>query len=205
MKYRKKPVVVEAEQFWPTALPWPAGVEEVADPASPTGYVINTLEGRHEVTPGDFIITGVAGERYPCKPEIFAATYEPVDEPIPKETSMREITDHRVNPINDLIQIQVLDRPGAGGASHEYLVTTPDGREQRISFQNGPIGEAGPNGLTQEALIAICVDRLQSFQQGEFRCRENALAITKLEEAQHWLFHRTRARMERGVEGRSVV
>jgi hypothetical protein len=118
---------------------------------------------------------------------------------------MREITDHKVNPINDQIRVQVLDEPGAGGASHEYLVTTPDGREQCISFQNGPIGETGPNGLTQEVLIAICLDRLRSFQEGDFRCRENALAITKLEEAQHWLFHRTRARMERGVEGRSVV
>ncbi|MBN1628153.1 MAG: hypothetical protein JW990_00165 [Thermoleophilia bacterium] len=74
-----------------------------------------------------------------------------------------------------------------------------------MRFQEGPIAEAGPNGLTQEVLIAICLDRLRSFQQGDFRCRENALAITKLEEAQHWLFHRTRARMERGVEGRSVV
>jgi len=118
---------------------------------------------------------------------------------------MREIYSHRVNPINDQIRVQVLDEPGAGGASHEYLVTTPDGREQHISFQNGPIGETGPNGLTQEVLIAICVDRLQSFQQGEFRCRENALAITKLEEAQHWLFHRTRARLERGVEGTNIV
>lgn len=117
---------------------------------------------------------------------------------------MREITEHRVNPINDLIRIQVLDEPGAGGASHEYLVSTPDGRSQQISFQNGPIGETGPNGLTQEVLIAICLDRLRSFQEGDFRCRENALAITKLEEAQHWLFHRTRARMERGVEGKAV-
>lgn len=39
---------------------------------------IDTLEGGHIVCPGDFIITGVKGERYPCKPDIFAATYEPV-------------------------------------------------------------------------------------------------------------------------------
>ena len=39
---------------------------------------IDTLEGGHRVCPGDWIITGVKGERYPCKPDIFAATYEPV-------------------------------------------------------------------------------------------------------------------------------
>ena len=118
---------------------------------------------------------------------------------------MREITEHKVNPINDSIRIQVLDEPGAGGASHHYLIACGDGSTQEIRFQDGPIGECGANGSTQEVLIAICLDRLRSFQQGEFGCRENALAITKLEEAQHWLFHRTRARMERGVEGRSVV
>lgn len=42
---------------------------------------IDTPEGGHTVCPGDWIITGVAGERYPCKPDIFAATYEPVEGP----------------------------------------------------------------------------------------------------------------------------
>ena len=41
---------------------------------------IDTLEGGHIVCPGDFVITGVKGEHYPCKPDIFAATYEPVDD-----------------------------------------------------------------------------------------------------------------------------
>jgi hypothetical protein len=43
-----------------------------------SGLVIHTLEGNHNASPGDFIIKGVAGEFYPCKPEIFALTYEPV-------------------------------------------------------------------------------------------------------------------------------
>src|SRR5690242_7154198 len=46
---------------------------------------IDTLEGGHTVCPGDFIITGVQGERYPCKPDIFAATYEPADASPPPE------------------------------------------------------------------------------------------------------------------------
>lgn len=81
MKFRKKPVVVEAEQFSPAVSPWPKGVE--IDERSPTGYSIGTLENissGHEVTPGDWIITGVKGEKYPCKPDIFEATYERVEE-----------------------------------------------------------------------------------------------------------------------------
>ena len=90
-KYRKKPVVIEAWQYdgtwdsindWLTAL----GYDEDGDgtdggPAcymGPNGLVIQTLEGDHHASPGDFIIRGVQGEFYPCKPDIFAATYEAV-------------------------------------------------------------------------------------------------------------------------------
>lgn len=114
---------------------------------------------------------------------------------------MRTITDHKVNPANDVIEVTVMDDPGAGGACHEYDVKLPSGAITRISFQNGPIAESGVNGLTQEVLLAICADRLRGFQSGQFACRENALALTKIEEAQHWLHHRTMQRMARGVEG----
>jgi hypothetical protein len=78
MKFRKKPVVIEAMQFWiNTHDGWPQGVYK--DDISPTGYRIDTLEGSHEVTEGDWIIIGVKGERYPCKPDIFEMTYEAVD------------------------------------------------------------------------------------------------------------------------------
>lgn len=126
---------------------------------------------------------------------------------------MREITDHIVNPANDRLRIAVLDAPGAGGANHEYEITaTDDGSgkphkiaDHHISFQNGPINEAGVNGITQEVLLAIVADRLRSFQAGPYACRENALALTKIEEAQHWLQQRTLARMRRGVEGTHAV
>jgi hypothetical protein len=124
---------------------------------------------------------------------------------------MREITEHRINPANDQLKITVCDEPGSGGANHKYMITlpdwtrAPDGSNPHhvwdIDFQNGPIAEAGVNGVTQEVLLAIVIDRLRSFQAGPFACRENALALTKIEEAQHWLLHRTRARMDRGVEG----
>ena len=118
---------------------------------------------------------------------------------------MRTIEEHKVNPANDQIQLNVMDEPGAGNASHEYDCILPSGKTTRISFQNGPILESGVNGLTQEVLLAICIDRLRGFQSGKFACRENALALTKLEEAQLWLHSRTKARMVRNVEGTHKV
>lgn len=78
-KYRKLPVAIEAEQFDPEKRPWPAGVTEYAF-SSPGKHYIQTLEGMSDVRPGDWIITGVAGERYPCRDDIFRATYEPAEE-----------------------------------------------------------------------------------------------------------------------------
>ena len=77
-KFRKKPVVIEAVQFFKLG-DHPAVIE---DTSSPTGYGLHTLEHtgiKHEVTVGDWIITGVAGEVYACKPDIFSATYEAVE------------------------------------------------------------------------------------------------------------------------------
>ena len=75
MKYRKKPVVIEATQWFKDG-DHPA-VLNVTWHGKP---VVLTLEGHHIVTPGDYIITGVKGEHYPCKPDIFEMTYEPVEE-----------------------------------------------------------------------------------------------------------------------------
>lgn len=128
---------------------------------------------------------------------------------------MREITGFAINPTNEQLKIHVTDEPGAGGANHRYVIsgfsleTNPSAPVPRsvgasqvgIFFQNGTIPENGVNGVTQEALLAVVIDRLRSFQAGKFACRENALALTKLEEAMHWLQHRTRSRIDRGVEG----
>jgi hypothetical protein len=89
MKFRKKPVVIEATQWFklgdhplvhkPTAS---VNLEWEKRQGLPSGSIgeIKTLEGWMLVTTGDWIITGVKGEHYPCKPDIFEATYEPVDE-----------------------------------------------------------------------------------------------------------------------------
>lgn len=90
-KYRKKPVVIEA-------FKWTGGPDQIEDPEwiidaikkgtvrfdmiqrNEAALLIDTLEGTHRANQGDFIIRGVQGELYPCKPDIFAATYEPVEE-----------------------------------------------------------------------------------------------------------------------------
>lgn len=118
---------------------------------------------------------------------------------------MRSLTDHKVNPANDILHIDVVDEPGSGGAHHHYKVHGGDAPETDIVFQNGPIAEVGVNGLTHEALLAIVADRLRSFQSGPYACRHNALALTAIEEAQNWLNRRTIERTQRGVEGTHQV
>jgi hypothetical protein len=87
-KFRKKPVVIDAV-LWDgkltTVEPLLAGSSnsEVYQDLGETALMIPTLEGTMRADKGDWIIRGVKGELYPCKPDIFAATYEPVDEPIP--------------------------------------------------------------------------------------------------------------------------
>lgn len=82
-KFRKKPVVIEAVQY-PCDHP---ALRTCTCPAHEEGKsccnycdlpFIETLEGRMVVSDGDWIITGVKGEHYPCKPDIFEATYEAV-------------------------------------------------------------------------------------------------------------------------------
>jgi len=117
---------------------------------------------------------------------------------------MRELTSHKVGGLNEALRIEVLDEPGPGGANHNYQIwgTAPGGTlGQYISFQEGPIQEAGVNGISNESLLAIVEDRLKGFQSGDFACRENALALTKIQEAMMWLHKRTRDRISRGVEG----
>ena len=76
-KFRKKPVVVEAVQFW-SDNEWPKGVCDGGCPRSLGLPHIHTLESVMLVTEGDWIVTGIQGERYAVKPDIFAETYEEV-------------------------------------------------------------------------------------------------------------------------------
>ena len=85
MKFKKKPVVIEAIQYtghksykemlghWDDSFDDKTSVEDL------DGFFIETLEGKHRVSINDWIIRGVKGEFYPCKPDIFEMTYEKAD------------------------------------------------------------------------------------------------------------------------------
>lgn len=83
-KYRKKPVEVEAMQFTRDSesaefvAAWCSGALYRLPDDTVSQIRIGTLEGEMVAAPGDWIIRGVQGEFYPCKPDIFEATYEPV-------------------------------------------------------------------------------------------------------------------------------
>ena len=118
---------------------------------------------------------------------------------------MRELTDHKVNPANDLLTVKVVDDAGAGGAHHHYDIEHGDDLFCMVKFQNGPINEHGINGVTQEALLVILIDRLRCFQNGPFSNSYNATALVHCEAALDALKARTLERMARGVEGRNTA
>lgn len=80
-KYRKKPVVIEAMMFTETnASDVQAFIGSAGEANNGPSYVaIHTLEGDMMAVPGDWIIRGIKGEFYPCKPDIFEGSYEPAD------------------------------------------------------------------------------------------------------------------------------
>lgn len=120
--------------------------------------------------------------------------------------AMRELYKVVVDTSHKYTNVYASDYIGPGGAHHNYdIVHKEEGKPDRflatLNFQDGPIKEAGINGVMDENLIAIVIDRLQGFQTGDYKSRYNAIAITKLEEALMWLQKRTRDREARGVEG----
>jgi len=85
MKWRKKPVIIEAfqwtEKLNQTEYPewFIKAIENKTIETLDSSVYIKTLEGSLKITSGDFVICGVKGELYPCKPDIFLATYEKVE------------------------------------------------------------------------------------------------------------------------------
>ena len=97
-KYRKKPVVISAY-------------------VTPTETFIDTLEGRMKADKGDYIITGVKGEIYPCKPDIFLATYDEVDEnETPEEANYKDALEEQFK--------KLLEWLSEWNSSHRFSDTT---------------------------------------------------------------------------------
>ena len=129
---------------------------------------------------------------------------------------MRKLTDHIVegDSANHQIDITVVDEPGSGGANHVYQIEhvapgrkSGDGPREfvhplaTLRFQDGPIKEAGINGITHESLLAVIIDRLSSFQKGPFASEYNERALHHCRLALNEMQARTKERMARGVEG----
>jgi hypothetical protein len=73
-----------------------------------------------------------------------------------------------------------------------------------LTFQNGAM-ELGRNGATTEEVLDALIEHINFFQRGKYACRENALIITKLEEAKHWALHRKQLREPQNVKGREAA
>lgn len=133
---------------------------------------------------------------------------------------MSYITRHVVDgsQLVDLV-IERSDTLGPGGAPHYYSISgfnsanNPSASDLSkgtftcvvnipVIFQHGVVGENGLNGITIESLLAIAEDRLSAFQNGEFACNENEIALNHINKALDALHSRTKSRMVRQVEGK---
>ena len=121
-----------------------------------------------------------------------------------KETGKLSTIQKRGN----LHQVYRTDEPGADNAYHKYVVRQDKfcPHEEvvvaEIQFQHGPRNEEGSTrGVLDNDLMEIVRDRLKAFQSGPYACRENALALTHIEEALMWMNRRVEDHIERGVLG----
>lgn len=216
MKATKKPVTIEC-------VKWDGeNLEEVQNFCG-TSYigggkdddkklVISTLKGDMLASVGDYIIKGMKGEFYPCKPDIFEKTYDIVD----GDSSVREFVETKHNLLTTKYTKVLEESEYQYNAPHTFRVikaqeeTSEEHKGENlvlseIHFQEGPIKECGVNGVCNEDLLVMVIRRLQGFQESKYKCRENAMAITKIEAALLWLRKRTTARENRGVEGTHTV
>jgi hypothetical protein len=112
------------------------------------------------------------------------------------EVYHEEPEEMKYNAPHHFVVVQTGEKPEPG---------IPEINIANIDFQEGPCKEFGVNGVANEDLIAMVICRLEHFQRTAYACRENAVAITKLEEALLWLRKRTIGRENTGKDGTSKV
>lgn len=160
MKYRKKPVVIEAKQFYDDAVSFIELrnfmncelVISYKEPNNPK-LQIATLEGVMEASVGDYIIQGVNGEFYPCKPDIFNKTYEAYLEPMFKKFSVADTSkpcdDMNISACNNNV---VFGGRCGGGMSHHINM-------QKLSENDLECPICGkPLCIQETSGIAVCSD-----------------------------------------------
>lgn len=125
---------------------------------------------------------------------------------------MRQITTHHsVNDCNSKIQVVAKDKPNPAGAHRWYEIGWGDvlqnptcNNQIYLRFQDGDPNVVGVNGVTNEALLAVLIDRFEGFQSGPFKCAENELCLIKLKSCMTALESRSGQRIARNVEGQQV-
>lgn len=123
---------------------------------------------------------------------------------------MRAITTHHSDgDKGSSIEVHALGDPEEGGANTRYQISyqkkDKTGSLFTLPFQSGPIPEVGINGLTNEVLLAVVLDRLEGFQSGPYACTDNENARWYVAMALATLHRRTKERIARGVEGSMQV
>lgn len=115
-----------------------------------------------------------------------------------------------------LNMVSAVDSPGNGGANHKYIIQSEEVIDNvtlehkvndicELQFQNGPRNTEGSiTGVLDQDLLEIVRDRIQAFQSGPFSSKENAHALTHIEEALMWLNRRVEDRIERNVLGKNL-
>ena len=125
---------------------------------------------------------------------------------LPENPYPNEVVVPFANPISSMFKVFACDSdPNAGGGRHRYkIVATNDKGDEAvffIGFQKGALPETSFNGILSNVLVAVLIDHLRSYQEGQFKSRETALMITHLEEVEHWMARRADDRKTRGVLG----
>ena len=145
-EYKKKPVVIEAIQFTGKNFfeihKFTNGNahDYYTQPEGYTTCIINTLEGIHIATEGDYIIKGVQGEFYPCKPDIFAETYEVADRPKTNADRIRAMSDEEL-------------------AKNLYNIDNPDGYCRNLPECDALLDTEG--GIPEERCITCLLEWLK--------------------------------------------
>jgi hypothetical protein len=122
---------------------------------------------------------------------------------------MRELEDHKVTTLNrECVTVRAVDAKDSDGAHHLYQIDVRDPQVKTHSvyrtmlmFQKGGLQDVGPNGLTDQALLAIVLDRIRGFQSGPFQSPFNEGIIEKLQGTLDSFKARADERASRGVEG----
>lgn len=228
MRYTKRRITIEAVQFDGSDASWEeisklavcgddddGGRVRLLDSIRPACVVVDTPEGLMTAQVGDWVIRGIKGELYPCKPDIFAESYDLAEvEPetayanlAPIAWTLPEIGHHHDgHGLNESIRVErdMPDHDKGGTAPHRFVfLRRHDALELgHLQFQQGPRHlETSTPGVTDGAVLAAVLERYLGFQRSRYACPENELVIDHLRAILDAIKRRADERAARGVLG----